>query len=276
MERDPVLGGLFEDAVHRIDVPVGELVAGSMRLGRRQRLHRRLRIAGTSLVVAALATTGAATQWSSGEGDARRTVASGATSVFPERPAPSPPREQVTPEAMLQILVEMLPSGGQLTEFVPESGHPAAFSVVYDDGNGASELTVGMQPQRDPNPDLSCDGYRGLQAPGTPPPSCTTRELPDGTKLQTLTGGDGRTALYGITVHAYRPDGVRVWISAANGKTGYKGGVTRPKPPLGVLRLEAMAADPAWQLTVEHATAEEGRALVDRRLARPATPAPHD
>ncbi|MFD0572847.1 hypothetical protein ACFQ0T_30960 [Kitasatospora gansuensis] len=86
MERDPVLGGLFEDAVHRIDVPVGELVAGSMRLGRRQRLHRRLRIAGTSLVVAALATTGAATQWSSGEGDARRTVASGATSVFPERP----------------------------------------------------------------------------------------------------------------------------------------------------------------------------------------------
>ncbi|WP_457029485.1 hypothetical protein [Kitasatospora sp. P5_F3] len=267
MERDPVLEGLFDEAVLRIDPPVGELVDGSMRLGRRRRLHRRLRIAGASAVVAALAATGAATRWDPGQDTARHTVASTTTEApVPAGPAPAPPRDQVTPEALLQILAEMVSPTGKLGAFTAQSDQ---IRVVYEDGRGAAELDLGILPSEEQNPDLSCTGYTGHRTPGAPEPSCTTHDLPDGTKLQTLVSGDGLGVLYSITVHAFRPDGVRVWISAANGLSGIEGGATRAEPPFGVGDLEKMAVSPAWQLTVEHATTEDGR-----RLAATLGPAP--
>ncbi|BFV59604.1 hypothetical protein KCMC57_up47080 [Kitasatospora sp. CMC57] len=263
MERDPVLERLFDDAVPGIDPPVAELVTGSQHLGRKLRLRRRLRIAGAALTVTALAATGTAVRWWPGGDTARQAVASAPADVT----APSSTLEPVTPEAMLQILSGVLPPDGKLTDFVGRSGRlaasglPSQLGVVYDDGSGASELEVGIQPTQVPAPDLSCDGYQGHRSQVVSAPSCTTRVLPDGTKLQTLGSGDGRGHVYSISVHAFRPDGVHVWISAANGLSATASGATRPEPPLGTGLLEKVASSPAWQLTVEHTTTEQGRRL---------------
>lgn len=60
-DLDLELSGMMETSVGELSVPVAVIVAESNRLGRRRRLLRRLRIAGTALTVAAVAAVGANT-----------------------------------------------------------------------------------------------------------------------------------------------------------------------------------------------------------------------
>ncbi|WP_405017093.1 hypothetical protein OHV05_08425 [Kitasatospora sp. NBC_00070] len=190
-------------------------------------------------------------------------------------PGPTEPLFKVTSEAMFGTLAAMLPAGGGFANFEndrfdgkPMSDHATHLYVEYDDGHGASTVSVSIQPDsRSPPafgcPDVPTEGDTP-RPPGALPASCTTRVLPDGGQLESVVTATGASGLYSFNVHVRRPDGVVLRITAGTGTTSEPITKTRLVPPIGLDRLEAMVTDPHWQLEVPQSTLDTGQALADR------------
>ncbi|KQV14407.1 MULTISPECIES: hypothetical protein [unclassified Kitasatospora] len=260
MERDPGIDRLFDRAAREIDPPVAVLVAESHRLGRRRRLHRRLRITAAALTVAALATTTAVTQWPARDSGSTLTVAadptpssptpsasasasvsaspkaSPATTVVPP-PVPGKTDEPTVPvsaEAMFRILADLLPKGAKFSYFDdplwPAGGNSSKhvnFYVDYDDGHGASTVGVTLESSAAMLPAFGCDGFSAqgdtARPTGALPASCGARILVDGSRIQSVVTATGASGQYGLNVHVRRPDGVVVRITAGTGTISGQG-----------------------------------------------------
>ncbi|GAA1944491.1 hypothetical protein [Kitasatospora viridis] len=145
------------------------------------------------------------------------------------------------PVPLQQILgtaAALLPNG--LTELTP-GGEDSFASFQVNDGHGKSLVRVTVEDWSSFQPGRFSGGDITTEFTGA-----TTE--PDGTKV--LTSHDDPFANYrGVVRNEARiltPNKLLIGIESFN-STDFKGGVTRPQPPLTVDQLTAMALSPSWR-----------------------------
>ena len=131
---------------------------------------------------------------------------------------------------------------------------PGAADAVYQDGHGEAEISVtAFQHSRIAT--TTCATWtggkdEGPRPAGATPVSCATVRLPNGDTRTTLVSGADEHGFYDYEVTLARTDGSIVIATAANGvPEGADVVVTRAVPPLTLAQLQALAADPGWQVT---------------------------
>ncbi|MFC8723144.1 hypothetical protein, partial [Kitasatospora sp. NPDC057198] len=187
---------------------------------------------------------------------------------------PGPVMVPVTAEAMLGILAGLLPPGGKLSEFRPGPfvSTPAgatAFTVEYDDGRGAVQVSVVVSPPDPQAAPWDCGRVvltdAGPRPAGAEPPGCTSSTDAAGTMVSAVTSVGPSGGYYFRQVHLERADRTSVDLSVSNGPAPspdqWFGLAGRPVPPLTMAAWQAVVRDPAWRSEVPAATAEAGAAL---------------
>ncbi|WP_329582816.1 hypothetical protein OG500_22360 [Kitasatospora sp. NBC_01250] len=308
MDFEDDLTGMLLESVHELDPPVAAMVAEGGRAGRqRRRIRRGLQTAGAAAMVAALVTVGAVVTQ---RGGSSQSTAASAVSASPSPPAGTAPAATPTAgasasaaaspstgataaaepatadlswQAMLKILHDQLPPGGQLAKLntfaVKFNTGPQRRYVELQYNDGAGPSTVMLDVSDAPPPTmpgkpgapvpLTCANWMGGtdeghdRKPGYEHPTCQERQLPDGTKVFSyITGTDGY-GLYDEAVKVSRPDGTQVSITAANATLDQVAAgpgitVTRDKPPVGLPGWEAIALSPQWQMKIPQSLADAG------------------
>lgn len=204
---------------------------------------------GATLAVV-LAQTGAAPE----SGDQ---PAGGTTASTPRQTATPPAR--VTNKEAVQTLIGLLPRKGS-TSHLEESNSDIGFlggSIVYDDGHGAAQISVGVTYP------YVYDGAMQRQAAGS---LCSSqgvtqlhqqcRTLPDGTQVATWkTVYEGTKDWY---VTLLDPKGVEIDLIELNAAQD-KGAspVTRIDPPFTIEELTTIARSGRWLALAQRATAYE-------------------
>jgi hypothetical protein len=152
-----------------------------------------------------------------------------------QAPSASPSATRIATAAE-QTLIDLLPRAGAISgQSVRPTSNDLALSLVYDDGSGASELTL----------DLST-AMSGLSCDPQPVPSYSCSVLPDGGRLTTqqLAQPPNGVAAWnsaGIT----RADGLTVTLLARDAPT-VSGPPTRSAPPFTLDELAAIVSSPRW------------------------------
>jgi hypothetical protein len=180
-------------------------------------------------------------------------------------PAPTVRQTDITPQAALKILLELLPPGSRTGSY--EGGDstnkrdvksPAVWAhATYTDAIGTSNLmlSVGRFPR------ASCS--RNLDE------HCTQTRLTDGsllTLIRITNHQDPRQKVFYVVLD--RRDGLHITLNADNSEQD-KGTATRPAPPLSMEQLRAIVTNPRWNLRVDESFAREAAPLFTPVPARP-------
>jgi hypothetical protein len=279
MITEDAIADLFEKAVQDLDPAVDAIVVRAERRGRRLRARRRAWLAlGSGLVVAALAGTALAAPLAPAHPTAARLPAAAARhhpSTRHPRPkssahGPSPrrtgagypagsfpklsPRYQMTTQQMLSVLGSLLPAGSTVSNVNPYSSGDGSLEVDYNDGRGAVDLILDIEPTvmytysgpiDCPKPLWQNEGPR---PPGALPISCVMRTLPDGSVERDAVMYADSYGFYGYDIYDQRPDGITVFIQVANGINHTLPQVDRARPPGTLAEWEALVENPAWHL----------------------------
>lgn len=265
---------LFEKAAADLDPAVQAIVQGAEQRGRRLRSRRRTCAAlGSGIAVAALAGTALAARAPLASSPAER-VAAGATHHHPSpkptghrsaaRPSPGSypagsfpdlaPGYRMTTRQMLYVLRSLLPPGSAVSDVNPYSAVDGTLDVDYNDGRGAVDLMIDIEPSivfsyggalDCPKPLWSDEGARPA---GALPISCAMRRLPDGSVERDAVMYADAYGFYGYNIYDQRPDGITVFIQVANGINHTLPQVDRARPPGSMAKWEAVAENPAWHL----------------------------
>lgn len=174
------------------------------------------------------------------------------------RPPTRPARVPITPQVAVRTLLDLLPREGSVSHLTGRSSLGwSGGELVYDDGHGAAELSVGVDypytyqgtVQRQAAGSL-CSSQAVLQLHEP----CST--LPDGSQIAIYQGDanvPGGPTEWAVNV--LRADGVNVQIMEWNAPQEKDAAPTRSKPPFTVAELKAIAHSDEWQATVSDATA---------------------
>lgn len=208
-----------------------------------------LALAGTGGVLAGTAGHGAGHGVTAASAPSRQTASSGAHAVDTAA-GPRP----VTAEQMEDLLISMLPPGtisardGRGTD----GDLPPLAQVVFDDGHGASEIAVSVEPDSGPPP--TCGD---VIAAGD---SCTQTHVRGGvlTVIKAWEYPDHRTDTKDWTAEFRAKDGSLVTVDEWNAPAEKGAPVSRPEPPLSAARLGSVATSPAWQRVVAATRATGG------------------
>ncbi|GAA1990267.1 hypothetical protein [Kitasatospora viridis] len=298
---------MLQESVEDLQPPVPAMLTEAGRSGRRRiRVRRTLQAAGAATTVAALVAVGTLVGHGSGSGTGVQAAAAssprasvgavssptaapttatglvgaaGSAGTAPTAGAASPTAD-LTWQATLKILSDLLPPGAKLADLDPvmtRSGdHYSELQVEYDDGAGASTVSLTMQPT--PTSGMigavtDCTNFsatdEGPRKPGYEPAACRLTQLPDGSKVLSITHGVDAVGYYDNSVRLTRPNGDYVQIQVGNGTLGplqptHPGSnitVTRDKPPLDAAALAAIAENSVWQFKIPQSLADSGAAF---------------
>jgi hypothetical protein len=217
--------------------PLGDLITGALRQGKRLRLVRRVKIAASTVAVAGLVTAGVIVGGQALAGSTGHVLpaASGGTNLTiaptsePPIEQPAGPKSPATPAAIVYRLTQLLPAG--TTSGYGRASDGELFGQIYLDrghGPGMVRLTISADGQDD-------------QGGCAPTPKCTTPR--NGTVTVTRIPDNCIQSLLVSVAHA---NGVVVEVLVStclawNGKTN-------PPGPEALTEQEAeqIAADPSW------------------------------
>jgi hypothetical protein len=281
MITEDAIAELFGKAVQDLDPAIHAILIRAERRGRRLRARRRIWLTlGCGLAVAALAGTAVAVPLASAHLQASRLAAeaarrhastrhSGTSHTRPKpsvhRSSPAPPkggsdawrflklapRYRMPTEQMLQVLESLLPAGSTVSNVNPYSAMDGMLEVDYNDGKGAVDLQVDIDPTVTFAP-LACPKpmwpNESPRPAGAVPVSCAMRTLPDGSIERDAVYPTDSFGWYAFSVYDQRPDGITVDISVGNGIIHTLPQVDRARPPGTLAEWEAVAENPAWHL----------------------------
>lgn len=239
------------------------LTAGRIRL-------RRRRTAAVTGSVLALALVGAGGALAGGlvGGDAPTATAGPAaapsTSAAQRSPAQKPPssketrsaaerrKEQKSPvsgQEVVAVLEGLLPGGSVTGRTHSGSYGPPAASLVFDDGRGKAAMGVDLNRYAKGDEQIK----ESTACPSkvyVPFDRCTTRTLPDGTRLMTIAGyeyADRRGDNKSWDAYLVTREGYAVHVNEHNTPAEKGEPATRTDPPLSLDRLAALARSARWQ-----------------------------
>jgi hypothetical protein len=277
MITEDAIADLFEKAVQDLDPAVQAILIQAEQRGRRLRARRRAWLAlGSGLVVVALAGTALAAPLAPAHPEAAR-LPTGATHHHPSTRRPHPEPSARTPAAqpsgdgytagttmklapgyrmsqgqMLRVLRSLLPAGSTVSNVNPYSWNDGMLEVDYNDGNGAVDLILSIDPtalygfrMACPNPPWTDEGQRPA---GALPISCAMRSLPGGSIERDIVTNADSYGFYGYNIYDQRPDGITVFIQVGNGINHLTPQVDRARPPGSMAEWEAVVENPAWHL----------------------------
>ncbi|WBB67574.1 hypothetical protein [Micromonospora sp. WMMD812] len=154
-------------------------------------------------------------------------------------------------DKVLAALKELLPPGSAISAPYAQAGYA---EVVITDRSGKTKVMVNVQPHFADRAKPGAENSAPLdifncQSRSSPRGStCTAKTLPDGTRLVTTVGPErtGHDRIIQRTVDIFRPDGVRIAITAWNAVEPKTNTATRDEPLLTLTQLQGMATSPAW------------------------------
>jgi hypothetical protein len=250
--------------------PLGSIVADATARG--ARLRRRHRFARATAGVAVLG-AGAVLVWLVGVGPGAHALGrqpAGADPVKSAAPTPTsspsvaPGRTYTTGRAVVALLLDLVPPGGQTSELRATPLNPqdaaalgagtASGGFLYDDGTGAATISAGVTDQQ--NDSLAADFRCPPDATGF---TCTRSSVRD-LQIRVSTMGpyttgcsDAKCGIKDVRVEVKRPDGVYVTVDSYNGPFGGGRAATRADTVLSVPKMITIASDPRWGLTMDRA-----------------------
>jgi hypothetical protein len=248
--------------------PLGSLVADALARGVRLRRRRWYTVLASGLAaLAVMVSAGVLLAGRPVGGLSAPGAAASPTAEVPKversEPAASPtPAALVIPpghrattgEAVIALLIDLLPPGGEISEvdFWGDSG-VASGGFVYDDGRGAATVSAGVADR----PTDYGSTVTGMGCPtDAPDMPCEYSVRPDGIELRVLRLGpydctDAKCSIQDLRVEIRRPDGVYVMVDSFNGPFGGGRPATRDETLLDLDQMLAIARDPRWGLTME-------------------------
>ncbi|MER5601691.1 hypothetical protein [Streptomyces sp. NPDC002265] len=269
-------GDPFEDrlsaALHEtggtFDTDRAALAAGGAARGRRRQLLRRTAVVGSVAGIALVGVGGALlAPWG---GTSAAQPSSVATQPRPAGSKSASSSAAFSRDDVIRTLEKLLPGGkfsgqdgrGTDSEFPPYA------QVVFDDGKGASAISVGVGRVRP-------GGKQARQTTQCPDKvftlfdACTTTHLADDSVLMVLQGyeyPDKRENTKMWSADLITPSGQHVSVREWNAAAEKGSPVTRPEPALSVARLTELAAAKEWREIADTQPAPE-------EPAEPVTPA---
>ncbi|MFG2945137.1 hypothetical protein [Streptomyces adustus] len=249
------LSAALQQTGSTFDTDRAALAAGGAARGRRRQLLRRTAVVGGAAAVALVGVGGALlVPWGGGAAAQPASVATQpqpAESKSASESASGSPSAAFSRDDVIRTLVKLLPQGkvsgqdGRGTD----GPYPPSAQVVFDDGKGASAISVGVARVR-PGGQQARQATQCPDKVFTPFDACTTTHLADDSVLMVLKGyeyPDKREDTKMWSADLITPSGqhisVREWNAAAE-----KGSpVTRPEPALSVARLTEVAAAKEWR-----------------------------
>jgi hypothetical protein len=242
---DDALARLLRGAAELTPGTPGELLADAgERLGRRRVVRRRIAVILGASAVLAVAGLSVAAPFHSGSGDVRVVAA--------PQPSTTPARQESTPvsgQFMIDTLAALLPPG-KIEDthgegFDAQKGMGPMVRLVYDDGRGASAITLAISRLESPQAAQT----KGAQCPepAEPTDSCARTVAKDGSvlvfrKIGPAPGGPPTTSWQMVWTGT---DGRQVGLVELNSPTAGPP-LTRAEPPLSAEQLAAIVTSPAW------------------------------
>lgn len=237
---------------HDVQPPVSDLVTGGIGRGRRRRGRRMAAMtagalaAGVVLAGGLVFTPGPLAALGGG-GPTAAGPASDGTDDGGDVDEGAPDTEngsQISSDRAMRTLIDLLPEGEIADRTAYASGNAdgapsssAGAAVVYDDGHGASTITVSLGPAYD---DPGC-------MPMRPSDQCTEKILGDESILSLVQDTYGQAGLMRWGALLSRPDGLQIVVWARNAVGEKEVPPTRAEPPLTMEQLEAVVTSDRWQ-----------------------------
>jgi hypothetical protein len=277
--RDRIVRGLAETG----PPPLGSLVADALATGVRMRRRRRYTVlAGGMAALAVMVSVGVVLAGRPVGGvavpgavptptaEASKPDGRGPTAHPTPTPLVVPPGHRpITGEAVVALLIDLLPPGGEISEVdVWSAEGVAGGGFLYDDGRGAATVSAGVAGR----PADYGPGVTGLACPaGDRDMRCEHSDGPDGLEIRVLRLGpyggdcsDAKCTIANLRVEVRRPDGVYVTVDAYNGPFGRNRAATRDATVLDVDAMLAIARDRRWGLTMEESFVEAAPGRIPR------------
>ncbi|MEV8553024.1 hypothetical protein AB0L04_24825 [Streptomyces glaucescens] len=244
------LGAALRQTGDTFDTDRPALVAAGHTRGRRMRVRRRAAVFGGAASLALVGVGATLVLPGAGQGTdeerARSAGRTGTAAVASATTAPTP----LTDEEMIATLRSLLPAGKVTgaTAQGTSTGTPYA-NVVYDDGQGAGAVAVGLgrvEPDSQNAREMTTCPDKAV----SPHDACRTTRLADGSFLMIFQGyeyPDRRVDTKRWQAELVTPEGRHISVSEWNAAAEKDAPVTRPEPPLTPAELERIATAPAWR-----------------------------
>lgn len=233
--------------------PLGDLVSGALRRGKRLRLARRARIAGSALAAVALLVAGLIFGGHLIAGK-RAPSASDVPVLSLASSAPAVPTSPTTLAAMVYRFRQL--SGGQVTHIAVDSGSPYSLQFYLNRNNGPGMLHFYMVT----------NGQLGPCAPTNSTLPCDSVTAPGGLPAQVL--GNPSNCVETNSVSVNHGNGLIVTIEVAT-CLPWNGTANPPcNPALTAEEAIVIAADPSWGQRMSSALVAAGDAQYPS-LAKP-------
>ncbi|MFD8073833.1 hypothetical protein ACFV3E_14415 [Streptomyces sp. NPDC059718] len=225
------------------------LVAAGLTRGRRIRGRRTAAVAGTVAAVAAVGVTAALVVPGGTAGDTGPSAPSGLQATRGSAEDFGRTAEQ---KKLLRLLGGLLPKGGFLSGRAAgprddPRARPSSFAeVVWDDGHGASTISVGLDLADQSGQDLTECPDLALMKQGT---TCRRTELPDHSVLvviKTWEYQDEREGPKNWQAILTTAEGRRIWANEWNAPEEKAKQTSRDNPPLDAAQLGALVRAPVW------------------------------
>lgn len=261
MDDDDRISSVFHRAVATIDPPVERLVAGGIARGRRRlRLVRAAEVLSVVAIVVAVGALAVALIPGSAAHHVPRPPGHDRAAATPPGPttsaAPPPTTVTMTPQALLQTTLDLLPRPGTTRNYAGRASDGfVATEFVYDDGHGPAQVDAAFEygPTAETIDDVCTGGVLDC------------RSLPDGSRLGTYQGyeypSDPSRGAREWSVWLGRPDGLLISFSEWNSAQEKDAPISRPAPPFTIAELTAMAGSPHYALTISPERAKAAASL---------------
>jgi hypothetical protein len=245
----------LRDAGNAFETDRAALAATGELKGRRRLLRRRNAAVMGGAAGIALVGIGGALLLPSGNGRAaQNTTGSATTPAATSAAAPTP----VSGDSLTRTLEHLLTNGkfGKFSKVEArgtDEGPAPYVQLVYDDGKGASAISLGLgriQPGGD-------DARQVTTCPGkafTHYDACGTSKLADGSVVMVLQGyeyPDRRVDTKWWNAELVTPQGQHVSVSEWNAAAEKDAPISRPQPPLSAAQLRKLAASTAWRKAID-------------------------
>jgi hypothetical protein len=224
-----------------------QLLAGGVAHG--NKLVRRRRLTRISAGAATIAVLGGAFAYAGTLGGPASPDGAG---IAPAGPAAAQSKKaDITPQAALGILLELLPDSQQATDLRGGfDGTGTVLGVYTTVVYGDAPLRLEIIKKQDP---YGCDAYY---------PDCKVVRLPDGSKLRLLTTGypgpSGKDEHQQLQANLTRKDGFALNLIVVNPIPAH--------PAITLAELKTIATSPRWQQKVDQAFIDKSEKLFRPRL----------
>ncbi|WP_329553137.1 hypothetical protein [Streptomyces sp. NBC_00696] len=241
----------LHDAGNAFDTDRAALATAGALKGRRRLLRRRnAAVMGGAAGIALVGVGGALLVPS---GDPANRHGSAATSTL--SPASSSTPAPVSGDALIRTLEKLLPEGTfTKAEARGTNEEPTPYvQLVYDDGKGASAISVGLDRLR-PGSDQA---RQATQCPGKAYAhydSCVTSRLADGSVVMVMRGyeyPDRRVDTKRWNAELVTPQGQYVSVNEWNAAAEKDAPISRSQPPLSSAQLTKLAAATVWRKAID-------------------------